>query len=205
MDPVCGLRPHLGKHRFSAWRIDNRPGGDRTTPVHHAPQPPTVSSVDDHQVTASMEKRRVTPGIMRISLMLGMCLLMAAPSLALDQPMRSLEDGSSLLLEIVTGYVERNYAGIPNKVTASDRQGYERHKAALLPRATTAISTLECDRLLVDYLEYFSDPHLSIVLDPAKAGTATGEGAIRERLANPPTRSVTESDVRSYLDGLAAG
>ena len=54
-----------------------------------------------------MEKRRVTPGIMRISLMLGMGLLMAAPSLALDQPMRSSEDGCSLLFEFVTGYVER--------------------------------------------------------------------------------------------------
>ena len=152
-----------------------------------------------------MENRLVKSRIMRIVPILGAGLLLAAPSLAQDRPIPSSDGDCRALFDFVTGYVERNYAGFPDKVTPSDREGYEGHKAALLPRAATATSDTQCRELLVDYVDYFSDPHLRIVHAPAAASVATGENAVRERFADWPTRSVSESDIRGYLDGLESG
>src|SRR5690554_4156791 len=164
-----------------------------------------ASLVGSHLVNPPpLENRLAISGITRAALIFGAGLLLGVHplSLAHGRPAPPADDDCRSLLDFVTGYVERNYAGFPDKVTPSDREGYEGQKAALRSRSATAVSDMQCEELLVDYLNHFADPHLSIVYAPATASALAEEEAIPERFSGWPTRSVSESDVRRYLDGV---
>jgi hypothetical protein len=112
----------------------------------------------------------------------------------------------------VTGYVERNYAGFPDKVTAATRAEYAAARDALGARAAAvpAGDDAACHALLVAYIDLFRDRHLSVSYRPAPPAGGAGAGAggdaappgddaIRARFADRPARAVTEEEARALL------
>lgn len=104
--------------------------------------------------------------------------------------------GCGEVLAFVQDYVERNYAGFPNKVREADRKPYEEHKAAVRARAGEAAGEAECHGLLREYIGFFRDPHLSVSYRATPAGYDQG----RTPSAGRPLRQVSEPEVRGYLD-----
>jgi hypothetical protein len=55
------------------------------------------------------------------------------------------------VLAYIADYVERNYAGFPDKASGADRQRHDDFLAGLRPRAAAVTSDDECHGLLREY------------------------------------------------------
>lgn len=109
-------------------------------------------------------------------------------------------------LSAVVALIEADYAGFPSKVTGSTRGAYEAHTKAMQLRARDAVDVSVCHAILIEWVEFFRDGHVSVSYDPP-AGPTTGttrngsadaapvsDESIRARFAATPSRVLRVAD-----------
>jgi hypothetical protein len=127
-------------------------------------------------------------------------LLLLVPSVLQAQQSAAPACECERTLAFVADYVERNYAGFPDKVTPATRPAYRRLRAELSGQAREARTDAACHPVLARYVEFFRDRHLSVSFENSSSGGAGGAAAIRARFADWPSRPLPEAEVRAYLD-----
>jgi hypothetical protein len=108
-------------------------------------------------------------------------------------------------LSFVASFVERNYAGAPDKIDGGARVDYDTQLGASREAARAATDDGACRVVLERYAAWFRDPHLSIGYRPS-AGGESAAGAqptpdqTRARFADRPRRELSEDAARAHFD-----